>query len=297
MLEVETPILAQAGSTDPNLISFQTHAHVPGGHAAGKILYLHTSPEFAMKRLLAAGSGSIFQICKAFRDEEIGRFHNPEFTMLEWYRVGFDLQQLIAEVDTLVRSLFVGNRELHSSEVFSYGELFERVTGLDPILADCPSLNQCARRFGLTEARDLCGEDKTIWLDFLFSHLVQPNLGNGRMTFVIDYPAILPSLARVKPEDPRLVERVEVFLGGMELANGFRELDDAPEQDRRFESDLAKRQLLGMPIPRKDERLISALASGMPGCSGIALGVDRLLMLMSGARSINEVLAFPIDRA
>jgi elongation factor P--(R)-beta-lysine ligase len=297
VLEVETPILSRAGATDPNLTSFRTALHQPGQTNEAATLYLQTSPEFAMKRMLAAGIGSIYQICKAFRDEEQGRHHNPEFTLLEWYRLDFGLDDLIAETDALVRGLFEPRRPLDSPEVFSYRGLFSDLLGIDPLDADFDSLDRCARTIGLPEAAALCGNDRTVWLDLLFAQGIQPRLGLGRLSFVMDFPAILPSLARNKPGAPELVERVEVYLEGIELANGFHELQDAEEQNRRFKRDLRERGERSMPTPPKDHRLLAALHAGLPDCSGIALGLDRLLMLLCGAHSLEEVLPFPIDRA
>ena len=297
VLEVETPILSRAAATDPNLSSFQTDFHVAGSLDRSERLYLHTSPEFPMKRLLAAGAGSIYQMCKVFRDEESGRFHNPEFTFLEWYRVGFSLRQLIEETDALVLSVCRGHCRLAASETMSYSDAFKRHTGIDPLSSDISDMDTCAKRNGLNEAHELCGNDKSIWLDLLFSHLVQPHLGCGRLTYVVDYPAILPSLARYVEKDSRMVERVEVFWEGLELANGFHELADPIEQSRRFQADLEKRRSLGLVEPAMDRSLISALEAGLPDCSGIALGVDRMLIRLTGAGSIDEVLAFPVGRA
>lgn len=296
VLEVETPLLCRASGTDPNLSPFVTRFRLPG-QAEGIPLYLQTSPEFAMKRLLAAGSGSIYQICKAFRNEETGRFHNPEFTLLEWYRTGFGLAELIDEIDALLSGLFAGRRALQPSERIAYRDVFIRHAGVDPLAAPVHELAGCAQRHDLNEAEALCGEDRPIWLDFLFSHIVQPHLGRGRIAFVFDYPACQPSLARKKPDDCRVVERVETFLDGMELANGFRELADAAEQEQRFDADLAARRNLGLCLPPKDVRLLAALQAGLPDCSGVALGLDRLLMLMTGAEAIGQVLAFPLERA
>jgi len=295
VLEVETPLLCRAGVTDPNLHSFTTLLNKPGA-AEGDRLYLQTSPEFAMKRLLAAGSGSIYQICKAFRNEESGRWHNPEFTLLEWYRVGFDLARLIDEIDALLGEICRGDLNLAPSERLSYRELFREHAGADPLSPSFEELAVCAEARGLPEARELCGDDRSLWLDLLFSHLVQPRLGRGRITFVYDFPAFLPSLARKKPGDPHVVERVEIFLEGMELGNGFHELADAVEQEERFDRDLAVRRENGLPLPAKDERLLAALRSGLPDCSGVAVGLDRLLMIMMRAGSIDEVLAFPAAR-
>lgn len=296
VLEVETPLLCATGVTDPNLHAFVTRFRLPG-ESDGRRLYLQTSPEFAMKRLLAAGSGSIFQICKAFRNEEAGRHHNPEFTLLEWYRIGFALEDLMDEVAALFDTVCGQDLPLAPAQRHAYAELFERYLGIDPLTASLSDFARCAQTRGLSEAEALCGENRSIWLDLLFSHYLQPRLGQGRVSFVYDYPACLPSLARHRPEDPRVVERVEVFLYGMELGNGFHELADADEQAARFDADLAERRRLGLPLPPPDARLLDALRHGLPDCSGIAIGLDRLLMVMAGVDSLGAVLAFPVERA
>lgn len=295
-MEVETPLLCRTSGTDPNLHPFLTQFRLPG-QSEGIPLYLQTSPEFAMKRLLAAGSGSIYQICKAFRNEECGRYHNPEFTILEWYRVGFGLEHLIDEIDALFAQLLADRRNLRPSERIAYRDAFEKFAGVDPLSAPLARLAACARRHGLIEAEALCGDERPIWLDFLFSHLVQPHLGQACLSFVLDYPACQPSLARPKSEDHGVVERVEVFLDGFELANGFHELTDADEQERRFDADLAARCTRGLLQPPKDMRLLAALQAGLPDCSGVAIGLDRVLMLLTGSEAIDQVLAFPIARA
>lgn len=296
VLEVETPLLGATGVTDPNLHCFTTRFCRPG-ETPGRELYLQTSPEFAMKRLLAAGSGSIYQICKAFRNEESGRHHNPEFTLLEWYRVGFSLAELMDEIEALFNALAGASLSLAASERYAYREIVERHLGLDPLGAGIAEFAEVATARGLPEAEALCGDDRAMWLDLLFSYFVQPRLGQGRASFVYDYPAFLPSLARKSPSDPRVVERVEVFLAGMELGNGFHELADADEQNARFDADLARRRAQGLPLPRKDERLLAALEAGLPDCCGVAIGLDRLLMVLGKMGSIDEALAFPIDRA
>lgn len=296
VLEVETPLLCRNGVTDPHLHAFTTRFDLPG-QGRGRELYLQTSPEFAMKRLLASGSGSIFQICKAFRNEESGRVHNPEFTLLEWYRVGFSLSDLMDEIDDLLGEVCRENLPLEPSERYSYREIFEHCTGVDPLTASLADFAATARTHGLPEAESLCGEDRGTWLDLLFSHRVQPRLGRGRVSFVYDYPACQPSLARIHPDDPRVVERVEIFLLGLELGNGFHELADADDQDARFEADLADRRRQGLPLPPKDQRLLAALRAGLPDCSGVAIGLDRLLMLLAGQDSIAGILAFPVDSA
>lgn len=296
VLEVETPVLGQAIGTDPNLNFFSTRFRK--APTAGEIeLYLQTSPEFAMKRLLAAGSGCIYQICKAFRNEESGRLHNPEFTLLEWYRVGFSLEQLMDEVEQLLRALLSECLALHEVEHLSYREVFLHHTNIDPLSISIADFTHWARRSGYPEAPSLCGEQVSNWLDFLFSHSVQPRLGRGRLTFIYDYPARQAALARLKSTQPPVAERFEVFLQGVELANGFHELTDPIEQRRRFERELDERQQNGQPLPAKDERLLEALRAGLPDCSGVALGLDRVLMLLVKAASIDEVLAFPLARA
>lgn len=296
VLEVETPLLCHAAVTDPNLHAFATR-FLPPGAREGCGLYLQTSPEFAMKRLLAAGSGSIYQICKAFRDEEAGRYHNPEFTLLEWYRVGFSLADLMDEIEALFAAVCGAGYPLAVAERHAYADLFQRHLGIDPLSADIADFVRCAAAQGFHEAEALCGEDRGIWLDLLFGYFVQPRLGRGRLAFVYDYPVCLPSLARKRPDDPRVVERVEVFLEGMELGNGFHELADAVEQEARFEADLAERRARGAVLPPKDGRLLAALSHGLPDCSGVAVGLDRWLMLLAGEQAIGGVLAFPVDRA
>lgn len=297
VLEVETPLLCRHTVTDPHLSLFES-AYAPAGNGAAKqVFFLQTSPEFAMKRLLAAGSGPIYQICKAFRNGEAGRWHNPEFTLLEWYRPGFGLTELTDETEALLLRLIGGCRTLDASERLAYSDVFRRRTGIDPIAADLVEFDRCARRLGYPEASGLCGESRSTWLDFLFSHAVQPGLGKGRISFVHGFPACLPSLARRRDGEPEVVERVEVFLDGVELANGFHELTDTQEQEYRFDVDIAALRKSTGECREKDRRLLAALRAGLPDCSGIALGIDRLLMIITGANRIAEVLAFPIDEA
>lgn len=294
VLEVETPVLAAAGVTDPHLQNLLSRYTGPG-HPHGLALYLQTSPEFAMKRLLAAGSGSIYQLGKAFRDGEAGRRHNPEFTLLEWYRVGFDHHRLMQDVAELVTQLLRDRLALAPAERLSYREAFERHAGIDPLRADSAAFRNCALRHGLA-ASDL-GDDLDAWRDLLLTQIVEPRLGQGRLGFLYDYPVSQAALARLSPRDPAVAERFELYLNGIELANGFHELGDAAEQRRRFEHDNIRRRALGLPERPIDERLLAALEHGLPEVSGVALGVDRLVMLAAGATSLDDVLAFPIDRA
>jgi lysyl-tRNA synthetase class 2 len=295
VLEVETPVLSQAGTTDPNIESFRTRYEGPG-LPAGQTLYLATSPEFHMKRLLAAGSGDIYQISRVFRQTEFGRWHNPEFTLLEWYRIGFDMRALMREVEQLVRQLLAPQHEFLATEFISYREAFQRHLSIDPLTASPRQLQQCASSLQI-EVSGLAPNDRDAWLDLLMSHGVQPQLGKTGMCFVYDYPATQAALARVRPEAIPVAERFELFIDGVELANGFHELDDAQEQARRFERDLAIRQQRGAEKVTSDPYLIEALRHGLPDCCGVAVGVDRLLQIKSGTKTLHQCLVFPLNRA
>ena len=252
--------------------------------------YLQTSPEYAMKRLLAAGSGAIYQICKVFRDGERGRRHNPEFTMLEWYRPGFDHHRLMDEVDALLQAVLGAA----AAERISYADAFRRHAGIDPHAASDGELRSRVAALGVSGIAEL---DRDDLLNLLLTHTVEQRLGVSRPTFLFDYPASQAALARIRPGDPPVAERFEVFIDGVELANGFHELADPDEQRRRFAADLEERRRRGLPEVAVDERLLAALAAGLPDCAGVALGVDRLVMLKAGTRNIADVIAFPIDRA
>lgn len=294
VLEVETPLLCGTTGTDPNLDFFASQFHRP---PHDKPLFLQTSPEFAMKRLLAAGSGSIYQICKAFRNGEAGRFHNPEFTILEWYRVGFDLAQLMEEVADLLRQLLAPTLPGLKVLQISYRQLFLQLTGLDALQFEREAYARYACSLGCPEADTLCGDQHALWLDLLFSYGVQNRMPDNCICLVHGYPAIQSSLARIDPDDTRLAQRFEVFVKGIELGNGFYELADADEQEARFDREIAYRHAHGLPAVEKDQRFLQALRAGLPDCSGIAIGLDRLLMIASGCDSIEQVLAFPSARA
>jgi lysyl-tRNA synthetase class 2 len=292
VLEVETPLLSHASGTDPQLAFFTSTYEIPPN---SQILFLQTSPEFAMKRLLAAGSGSIFQICKAFRNGETGRFHNPEFTILEWYHVDFDLAQLMSEVEALFEVLFDG--KLNAPQRISYQTVFEQFTGLNALIFSLDDYSAFAKQANLPDAISICGENHALWLDFLFSFCVQPHLGKNRLCLVYGYPACQSSLARLNAENPLITERVEVFINGIELGNGFHELTDAKEQNRRFDAEIQTRQHENLPTAVKDECLLAALENGLPDCSGIALGLDRLLMVLTDSLAIADVLSFEFCHA
>lgn len=283
VMEVETPLISMAGNTDPEIQSIRTAS---GG-------YLRTSPEFALKRLLAAGSGDVFELGRVFRSGESGRNHNPEFTMLEWYRTGFTYHQLMDEVASLVRYCGRGKLDQWPQQKLSYQQLFLKYTGLDPFLADEKELCARAKDHGVDDIK----LNRRQWLDLLVSIVIQPALPEQHLTFVYDFPADQAALARVRQDDPPLAERFELYLGRTELANGYQELTDAHEQKQRFENENLQRKSGGKDVYEIDQRLIDALVHGLPECAGVALGVDRLLMVFCGAGSINEVTAFPFSRA
>ena len=289
VLEVETPLLAAAGTPEVHLESVTVAA-------AGRSWYLQTSPEFHMKRLLAAGSGPIFQLFRAVRDGEAGRRHNLEFTLLEWYRPGFDHHQLMDEVEELVAEL-LGDAAQPCGRL-TYGEAFCRHVGVDPHRASPAELDAALAAAGI-EGPAFVPEDRDGRLHLLMAAVVEPRLPAGAC-FVYDFPASQASLARVRPGrggEPPVAERFELFVAGVELANGFHELTDAAEQRRRFAADAAERRRRGLPPMAADERLLAALDAGLPDCAGVALGLDRLVMLAAGAGSIAEVTAFPAERA
>lgn len=248
-----------------------------------------------MKRLLAAGSGPVYQICKVFRDGEAGRLHNPEFTMLEWYRPGYDHRQLMDEVDELVRGLLAPYRQCPPTLRLSYAEAFERFAGVDPHRTGPAQLERRAAQLGIAAPAGLGSRDQ--WLDLLLTHVVEPALRDHALCLIYDYPASQAALARVRDGDPAVAERFELYLDGVELANGFHELTDAGEQARRFSDDAARRAQSGAHGPPPDARFLAALGHGLPDCAGVALGLDRLLMRALGAPAIEQVLAFPWPRA
>lgn len=294
VLEVETPILSQAGNTDPNIASFSLEF---GGHvdAGPRQRWLRTSPEFPLKRLVAAGIGDCYELGRVFRDGEAGGRHNPEFTMLEWYRVGWDHQRLIDECVALLRDALalVGRGADMTVEKIAYRDLYRQQLGLDPMLADIDSL-----RAAVGDVRiDPEGLTRDDWLDLLMTHRLQPAFAPDRLLAVYDYPASQCALARIRQDDVPVAERFELYLGPLELANGYHELADAEEQGDRFRRDVELRAQRGLESPAVDSRLLSALANGFPRCAGVALGVDRLLMAMLNTDRIGDVLAFDFARA
>ena len=294
VLEVDTPIVVNAPVTDVHIHSARVlFEPAERGQPAPRPCFLHTSPEYAMKRLLAAGVGDIYQICHVVRALERGRLHNAEFTLIEWYRPGYSLTALMGEVEALVRELLGRSRAALETERVSYREAFLRSLALDPFTATVAVLAEQARRAGFG------GEtaDRDELLELLMGTVVGPGLGQRGLTFVHGYPASQAALARLDPDDPRAAQRFELYCNGIELANGFHELASAREQRDRFERDVAERRRLGLPDTTIDQHLLAALEAGLPDCCGVALGFDRTLMLAAGAERIDAVLPFPIERA
>jgi lysyl-tRNA synthetase class 2 len=328
VLEVDTPVVVNAPVTDVHIHS----AEVRFPDATGRF-YLHTSPEFAMKRLLASGSGDIYQICHVARGLERGRHHNAEFTLIEWYRVGFTLDQLMDEVEALARAVLGPVAQPMRTERLSYIDAFKTSLAIDPLTAPLETLRACAAAAGLVSATAQSGAARQVGagagprasaepaqspsherpprseamapdaaerdelLEFLMGVQIGPTLGRNALTFIHRYPASQAALARLDPGDPRVALRFELYCEGIELANGFHELASASEQRARFEHDLAERRRRGLAADKMDEMLLQALESGLPECAGVAVGFDRLLMLATGASHIDQVLPFPIERA
>ncbi|MCH8550695.1 MAG: EF-P lysine aminoacylase GenX [Natronospirillum sp.] len=285
VLEVDTPMLSGAMNPDHQIESLAVnHADSPR--------YLHTSPEFPMKRLLAAGSGPIWQLCRVFRKGEIGRRHNPEFTMLEWYRPGFDEHQLMQEVTALLEAVQGGPV---ATQVVSYREAFRQQAGFDPLAIDLAELRRLTRtRF------DWSDDERDSMLDLWLAEVVEPGLPPDVLTYIHAWPDSMAALARIEPDRDSgvpVARRFEAFWQGMELANGYFELTDAAEQTQRFEREHRLRARGRQHVAPMDRYLQAALVAGMPECAGVALGVDRLLMALTGEKDIRRVLAFPEDRA
>jgi len=284
VLEVETPVLSRAGNSDPNIQSLATDC--------ARKRYLRTSPEYAMKRLLAAGHRDIYELARVFRAGEQGQYHNPEFTLLEWYRTGMAYLDLASEVLELVRHCGAGNYDEWDTQWVTYRELFRQSLGLDPALCSESDLSHCAAERGIRAGP----MDQSQWLDLLFSEILQPNLPGECLTVVYDFLPEQAALARIRGGSDPAAERFEVFLGQMELANGYQELTDADEQLRRFERENHLRRIRGEETAPIDTRLIDALRHGLPECSGVALGVDRLLMMLLKLERIDAVLTFDTER-
>ena len=288
VLEVDTPSLSSAAITELHIESFATDM-------LQQRYYLQTSPEYPMKRLLASGYPSIYQICKVFRREEQGAVHNPEFSMLEWYRLGFDYQQLIGEVCELLDLLAADFKVKSSAEKIPYQQAFLENVALDPLIATVDDCRRCCLSHHIEIPQGMA-DNVDEWLDWILTQAVAPAFKKNAFTVLYDYPASQCALATINA-DGTVAERFEVFYGELELANGFNELTDAAEQRQRFEADNKKRQAAGLELMPIDENFLQALAAGFPKCAGVAIGLDRLLMVLTGQNAISDVMAFPFDRA
>lgn len=274
VLEVETPLLLPTTNPTPYLNNFCCDE-----------LYLQSSPEFAMKRLLAAGSSDIYQICKAFRKEEKGRLHNPEFTILEWYRINFNHHDLMDEIEELL--IYITNSP--KAKRYTYEEIYKKILKINPYQTTLKKLRQLAEVNNLRISG--LDDDPDTWLQLLFTHLIEPKLNTKYPFFIYDFPASQAMLARVRKEKTKIASRFEVYYQGLELANGFHELKDFTEQRNRFDKDLAKRKELNLPLVPIDEKFLASLPN-LPNCAGVALGIDRLLLLIAKSSSLDEILCF-----
>lgn len=289
--EVETPALACSPVTDPHLSNFHTQWFAPDRLAETQ-LYLQTSPEYAMKRLLCAGSGCIYQMCKAFRNEENGRFHNPEFTILEWYRIDFNHWQLMAEVEELLVTLLKCPKAVKTS----YQQAFISTLNIDPLTIDLAELKTLCTELGYGEIAASESNRDTL-LQLLFCEKVEVSFDPNIPQFIFDFPASQAALARLSMNDSRVAERFEVYYRGIELANGFHELSDPVEQQQRFEQDNLLREAMNLSPAKIDSHLLGALKHGLPNCAGVALGIDRLIMIALQADHIKEVVSFTTSNA
>ena len=289
VLEVETPTLSKAGATD-----FQIESITASSQALGKeSLYLSSSPELPMKRLLAAGYGDIYQISRVFRDKELGRWHQPEFSLLEWYRVGWNDLDLMNEVEDLVKIVLQPIKPSPETLRITYREAFLEFLDFD-IKSDLTALQQKLMKKGFDVPKNLASDEL---LDLAFSSAITPQLNKETITFVYDFPQDQAALARIKPGTPPVAARFEMLLGGIELANGFDELTDAIEQKKRFDAEQQRRQTAGYHVPPIDKDFISALSYGLPRCSGVAVGLDRLLAIIAGLNDLSQTMSFahPVD--
>lgn len=299
-LEVITPVMSASAVSDPHIHSFSTPLE-----SLHKPVYLHTSPEYAMKRLLAANIGDCYQICRVFRQGERGRNHNPEFTLLEWYRLGIDHQELMREVDSLMRRLWSLLRPdsdvLPTTEYRTFPEVIKAATGAALSELDVAAIQRLLQAHGQSVPDSMEDNDNALdgWLDLLMTSVVTAKFPTDRFTLLYDYPASQAALARIISghDNDSVAARFELFFGPLELANGYHELQDATEQRQRFEQDQQVRRAAGLPIQPIDEHLLAALEHGLPDCAGVAIGLERLMMILIGKKSIDEVLTFSVDHA
>lgn len=294
VMEVDTPMLSQSATPDRHLDSLKTAVRLPG-QLATHTFYLHTSPEYPMKRLLCAGSGDIFYLGKVFRNGDLSPRHQVEFTMLEWYRLGFSMAEMMQETAHVIQ-VVLGNLPI---EILTYQQAFEQYANLVDIhsasAADCRA---CLRAFNIPEVVGVEADDKALWEQLVLTEVIEPQLGLDCITCLSHYPARDAALAQISTENPQEALRFEVFVQGMELANGYQELQEADATQQRFQQSLQQRQIDGIETVPLDNRLLASLAeAGLPACSGVALGVDRLFHLALSASQLSEVMPFSIENA
>lgn len=288
VLEVETPIISRAAVTDPHIESIPAIL----GNNDARLAWLRTSPEFCMKRLLAAGWPDIYEIGKVFRRGEAGARHQPEFTMVEWYRLEYRLQDIVRDTVDFATALLEAQHLPRPAETIDYREAFRRYGGVDTEAPVAELAQACGADDRLAAA---VGEERDDWLDLVLATRIAPQFPADRLTVLRHYPKSQAALARLCPEDPSVADRFEVFLGPLELANGFVELRDPAEQSARFDADQARRQQAGQPVRPRDERLLAALQHGLPVCAGVAVGFDRLVMINAKADEIRRVKTFAFE--
>ncbi|CAL4326632.1 elongation factor P--(R)-beta-lysine ligase [Buchnera aphidicola] len=290
ILEVETPVLSRSTVTDVNLVPFKTD-YFSLNHVDKLTLWLMTSPEYHMKRLLAAESGPIYQICHSFRNEELGKYHNPEFTILEWYQPFYSITKLMREINDLLQKVL----KYPKSDKISYQNVFIKFFKIDPLDTSLIELKKLSKKLKLDHLTHL-EQDLNKLIQLLFTLHIEPNLGKKKPLFVYHFPAEQASLAAINVKDSRISERFELFFKGIELGNGFYELTDVNEQKNRFLKDNKNRIAMNLPVRKIDDYFLKALSYGLPPCSGVAIGLDRLIMLALDQNNINEVISFPLDR-
>lgn len=290
-IEVDTPSISQKTVTDVNINSFQTKYNNKRKKYK-KNFFLITSPEYHMKRLLASGIGPIYQICHAFRNEESGRYHNPEFTMLEWYRPSYNMHQLMDEVNDLMKHIL----NCQNADKYSYQKIFFKFFNIDPLITSKKQLLKTAQNYGIKDIFNFQKENKDLIMQMMFMLGIEPHIGEKKPIFIYHFPSNQAALSKINKQDNRISERFEIFFKKIEIANGFCELTDYQEQKKRFEKDNILRKQLKLKKNKIDFYLLDALKHGLPDCSGVALGIDRLIMLALNVKCINEVLSFSVDR-
>ncbi len=290
ILEVDTPILSRFAASDPHIESIEVTLQLD----PDKSWFLQTSPEYCMKRLLSAGYPDIYEICKVFRDAEAGRYHQPEFTMVEWYRLDFGLNDIVQDTLEFITTLVDAKRFDKAPMLLSHAEAFAEFAGIDSSTADIETLSAAAAADD--QLKQSLGDSRDDWLDLILAEKISSKFPTDRLTALCHYPASQAALSRICPDDASVADRFEVFAGDLELANGYVELVDAKEQSSRFEADQSARKLAGRPQRPIDRAFIAALASGLPACAGVAVGFDRVHMLNEGTGDIRQALSFAFER-